>query len=117
MSSTDREEIEALFQQLAKAHADHDADGIVEAYAPDAVIYDLAPPLGRQGMNRDGVRAWLAGWEGSIQIDARDVNLAVDGNLAFVSALNRMRGRQGGKAQDIWYRTTLKWNGFLKEDS
>jgi hypothetical protein len=35
MSSTrDSAEIEALFQQLAKAHADHDADAIVAAYAP-----------------------------------------------------------------------------------
>jgi uncharacterized protein (TIGR02246 family) len=106
-STTDRAEIEALFQQLARAHADHDANAIVEAYAPDAVIYDLAPPLGRRGMNRDSVVAWLAGWEGPIQIDARDVNLAVDGHLAFVSALNRMRGRQGGEDQDLWYRTTM----------
>ena len=85
-STTDSAEIEALFQQLAKAHADHDADAIVEAYAPDAVIYDLAPPLGRRGMNRDSVTAWLAGWQGPIQIDARDVRLTVDGDLAFVSA-------------------------------
>jgi ketosteroid isomerase-like protein len=34
-SATDRAEIEALFQQLAKAHADRDADTIVESYAPD----------------------------------------------------------------------------------
>jgi ketosteroid isomerase-like protein len=67
-STTDSAEIEALFQQLAKAHADHDADAIVEAYAPDAVIYDLAPPLGRRGMNRDSVTAWLAGWQGPIQM-------------------------------------------------
>ena len=65
MSSTaDRAEIEALFQQLGRAHADRDADAIVEAYAPDAVIYDLAPPLGRRGMNRDSVAVWLAGWTG-----------------------------------------------------
>jgi ketosteroid isomerase-like protein len=57
--------------------------------------------LGRRGMNRDSVAAWLAGWEGPIQIDAHDVNLAVDGYLAFVSALKRMRGRQGGEAQDM----------------
>ena len=107
MSSTmDRAEIEALFQQLATAHTDHDADAIVEAYAPDAVIYDLAPPLGRRGMSRDNVAAWLAGWEGPIQIDARDFNLTIEGDLAFVSALNRMRGRQGDEDQDIWYRTT-----------
>jgi uncharacterized protein (TIGR02246 family) len=107
MSSTiHRAEIDALFQQLVKAHADHDADAIVEAYAPDAVIYDLAPPLGRRGMHRDSVTAWLAGWEGPIQIDAHDVDLTVDGDVAFVSSFTRMRGRQGGADQDLWYRTT-----------
>ncbi len=106
-STTDRTEIEGLFQQLAKAHADHNADGIVEAYAPAAVIYDLAPPLGRRGMYRDSVTEWLAGWQGPIQIDARDVSLTVDGDLAFVSAFNRMRGRQGGEDQDMWFRTTM----------
>jgi ketosteroid isomerase-like protein len=106
-STPDKTEIDGLFRQLARAHVDHDADAIVEAYAPDAVIYDLAPPLGRRGMKRDGVVTWLAGWEGPIRIDARDVNLAVDGPLAFVSALNRMRGRQGGEDQDMWYRTTM----------
>jgi uncharacterized protein (TIGR02246 family) len=106
-STTDRAEIEAIFQQLARAHADHDADAIVESYAPDAVIYDLAPPLGRRGMNRDDVAAWLAGWEGPILIDARDVNLTVDGDLAFVSGFNRMRGRKGGQDQEIWYRSTM----------
>jgi uncharacterized protein (TIGR02246 family) len=107
MSATTDKEIEVLFRQLARAHADHDADAIVEAYAPDAVIYDLAPPLGRRGMKRDSVAAWLASWEGPIQIDALDVTLTVEGDLAFVSALNRMRGRQGGETQDMWYRTTM----------
>ena len=106
-STTDRVKIEALFQKLARAHADQDADAIVEVYAPDAVMFDLAPPLGRRGMSCDNVAAWLAGWDGLIQIDARDVNLTVDSDLAFVSALNRMRGRQGGEDQDMWYRTTM----------
>lgn len=106
-STSDRAEIEAVFQKLARAHADHDADAIVEAYAPDAVIFDLAPPLSRRGMNRDSVAAWLASWDGPIRIDARDVALTVEGDLAFVSALNRMSGRQGGEDQDMWYRTTM----------
>jgi uncharacterized protein (TIGR02246 family) len=106
-STTDRTEIEALFRQLVKAHAGHDADAIVDAYAPDAVFYDLAPPLGHRGIERDSIAAWLAGWEGPIRIDARDVDLTIDGSLAFVSALSRMRGRQGGEDQDMWYRTTL----------
>jgi ketosteroid isomerase-like protein len=106
-STTNRAEIEVLLQELARAHVDHDADVIVEAYASDAVIFDLAPPLRRRGMNRDSVAAWLSGWDGPIQIDARDVNLTVDVDLAFVSALNRMRGRIGGEDQDRWYRTTM----------
>ena len=106
-STMSRVEIEVLYQKLARAHADHDADAIVEAYAPDAVIFDLAPPLGRRGINRDNVAAWLAGWDGPIQIDAVDVSLTVNGDLAFVSALNRMHGRQGGEDQDLWYRTTM----------
>jgi uncharacterized protein (TIGR02246 family) len=106
-SIAEKAEIEALLQQIARAHVDHDADAIVEAYTADAVIYDLAPPLGRRGMNRNSVVDWLAGWAGPIRIDAHDVNLIVDGHLAFVSALNRIRGRQGGAEQDIWYRTTM----------
>ena len=84
-STTDRTEIEALFKQLVRAHADRDADAIVEAYTPDAVIYDLAPPLGRRGMNRDRVAAWLASWDGPIQIDARDIDLTIEGDVAFAS--------------------------------
>ena len=113
-STTDRTEIEGLFEQLAKAHADRDADAIVGVYAPDAVIYDLAPPLGRRGINRDKIAAWLAGWDGPIVIEARDVNLTVDRDVAFVSALNRMRGRQSGRGQDLWFRSTMglrKTNG------
>ena len=84
-STTDRAEIEALFQQLVRAHANHDADAIVEVYAPNAVIFDLAPPLVSRGMNRDKVTAWLSGWDGPIQIDARDISMTIDGDLAFVS--------------------------------
>jgi ketosteroid isomerase-like protein len=108
MSSTaDRAEIGALFEQLVRAQADRDADAIVETYAPDAVIYELAPALGRRGMNRDSVAAWLQKWDGPIQIDAPDVDLTVGGDVAFASGLNRMRGRQGGEDQDLWYRMTM----------
>jgi uncharacterized protein (TIGR02246 family) len=115
MSSTaDRAQIEVLFKQLVRAHADRDADAIVEAYTPGAVIYDLAPPLGRRGMNRDRVAAWLASWDGPIHIDARDIDLTIEGDVAFASVLNRMRGLQSGEDRDLWYRTTMclrKTNG------
>jgi uncharacterized protein (TIGR02246 family) len=107
MSSTaDRAEIEALLQRLIRAHADRDAEAIVDVHAPDAVLYDLAPPLAHRGLKRDDVAAWLATWDGPIHIEARDVALTIGGDVAFLSMLSRMRGRQGGREQDIWYRTT-----------
>ncbi|MBB3063098.1 YybH family protein [Microbulbifer rhizosphaerae] len=104
--TADRTEIEAIFQRLAKAHADRDAGAIVALYAPNAVIYDLAPPLGHRGMERHSVSEWLATWDGPIRIDIRDLELTIDGDLAFATALNRMRGLQGGAEQDLWFRST-----------
>jgi len=43
-SATDRAEIEALLQKLARAPADHNADDIVKVYAPDAVIFEFQNP-------------------------------------------------------------------------
>ena len=104
--SDETEAIVALWSRLAEAHAGRDADGIASAYAADAVIYDLAPPLGRRGMPRAEVAAWLATWDGPITIDAADRQLTVAGAIAYATALTRMRGRQQGVDQDLWYRTT-----------
>ena len=105
-SSADRHDIETLFVRMREAHAARDADAIAAAYAPDAVVYDLAPPLGRRGVRRDDVAAWLATWDGPVRIQMQDFDLTIDGDLAFSTALNRMRGRQDGAQQDIWFRAT-----------
>jgi len=103
----DRAQIEALFRNLVRAHAEHDADAIVEAYAEDAIVYSLAPPLGRRGRDREGVAGWLQSWEGPVLLDARDTELEMSGELAFMSGLSRMRGHQAGQDRDIWYRSTV----------
>ncbi|MCG8692614.1 MAG: nuclear transport factor 2 family protein [Minwuiales bacterium] len=101
-------DIAALCRALAVAHADKDADAIVDCYAADALIYSLAPPLGARGMDRDGVAAWLATWDGPIRVDAAEVDLTVRGDVAYATALNRMRGRKtDGEDIDLWFRTTL----------
>ena len=107
-----REEIAALCRKLAKAHADKDAVAIADCYAPDAVIYGLAPPLAERGMNREELDAWLATWDGPILIDEADGDVIVGGDVAYGTALNRMRGRkQDGADVDLWFRTTM---GFRK---
>ena len=104
----DREAIIALCQRLGQAHRDKDADAIVACYAPDAVIYGLAPPLDERGLDRDELSAWLATWTGAIDIDGQDVVLSVTGKLAYTSALSRMRGtKTDGEEIDLWFRTTI----------
>lgn len=106
--TTDRGAIIAQCQRLGQAHRDGDADAIAACYAPDAVIYSLAPPLGERGMDRDGLAAWPATWVGPILIDARDMDLSVSDDLAWTSALNRMRGTKvDGEQVDLWFRTTM----------
>lgn len=108
MSSTDDEvKIMALLQKVSEAHAGHDAAAIVGAYAPNAVIFDLAPPLGRRGVRHNDLVEWLGSWEGPIHITMRNVEITARKGLAFVSAFCRMRGRQAGEDQDLWYRSVL----------
>jgi len=105
--TNDNDHINALCQRLGQAHHDKDADAIVACYAPDAVIYSLAPPLVHK-TDRDGTAAWLATWDGPILIDAEDVDLVVGDGLAWSTALNRMRGtKTDGTKEDIWFRTTM----------
>lgn len=102
------EEIEALCRRLGDGHAAKDADAISSCYADDALIYGLAPPLAAGGMSRDDTAAWLATWDGPITIDAAEVDLVVDGDIAWTTALNRMRGvKTDGEKVDLWFRTTM----------
>jgi ketosteroid isomerase-like protein len=104
----DRSAIDALCARLGEAHRAKDADAIVACYAPGARICGLAPPLQERGMNRDETAAWLDTWSGPVVMDAADIDLAVDGDLAWLFALNRMRGtKTDGTAVDLWFRTTM----------
>lgn len=106
-SATDKSEIEWLLERLGRGHADRDAEAVANLYAPDAVIYDMAPPLGRRGMEPGGIADWFATWDGPIQVEPLDVELTIEGDLAFMSSLNRMQGSQGGVQQDLWFRSTM----------
>jgi uncharacterized protein (TIGR02246 family) len=105
---SDQDMIGAVLDRLRHAHATKDAAAIAALYAEDAVIYDLAPPLGRRGIDPGALRAWLDTWADAIVIDVGDVALHVDGGAAFCCALHRIRGTKvDGTAVDLWFRATL----------
>jgi ketosteroid isomerase-like protein len=106
MTTTDRQMIDRLFATMRQGLADHDPGPILAAYAPDALLYDLAPPLLHRGMKRDETAAWLATWSGPIRLEDHDLDLVLVGDLAVATALSRMRGRQAETEQDLWFRST-----------
>ena len=100
-------DIEKVFEILRDSHENRDVDALVELYDENAVVFDLAPPLGRIGINRETIKAWFASWDCPILLESRDIKINLEGNLAFVSSLTRMQGSVSDEPQDIWFRCTL----------
>jgi uncharacterized protein (TIGR02246 family) len=99
-------EIRALVARRSRALRERNAAAFLATYAPDAVIYDLAPPLAH-GLEPAGVTAWLASWDGPVGSTTRDIAVAVADPFAAVHGLERLTGSQGGERRDIWLRFTL----------
>lgn len=106
MSSKD--EIRSLCKRLADGHREKDANLIAECYSPDAVIYDLAPPLGRRGLDRDATARWLASWRGPIEFGGDDVEMITAEDIGWTSGYVRLMGEKNdGEKVDLWFRSTM----------
>lgn len=115
-------EIRALLDDHAAAYAARDADRMLAPYADDAVRYTLAPPLQQQrGDTSDiggggqvdmttaaGIRAWLTGFDGPVEVFYLDPVVTADGSVAFVHALTRMTATPAGADEpfSLWFRST-----------
>jgi len=112
----DEAAIRALLDRRAEANRSKDADAAVRPYAEDAVNFDLAPPLARRGKevkDPERPREWFATWKGPIDVELKDVQVSVEGDLAFAHGFLHMRGdRTDGSHTDVWARSTV----CLKKD-
>jgi uncharacterized protein (TIGR02246 family) len=108
-TTRDRSAIFALIDTMAKAHHDKNSEAFASAFAPDAVICNLAPPLAHHGVDRHEKEAWFATWNGPIQIEPRDFRVTVSENTAVAYGYMRMTGTKIGADQPIsfWMRETL----------
>lgn len=103
----DRAAILALIAAIDKGHADRDAGAITAAYAADASIYDLAPPLGH-ALDAAQLAQWLAGWQGPVAHRSRDFDVTVAGDLAFAHGFQHLSATTaGGEDASWWQRATL----------
>lgn len=123
--SEDEARVREVLADLASAYRSKDAERIVGDYAPDIVMFSLAPPLvQRHGVTAEiggdryvdtttveGVKTWLAGFgDAPFEYDTRDLEVAVGGGVAYAHCLARM-GSSG--VFGLWHRLTF---GLRKRD-
>jgi ketosteroid isomerase-like protein len=115
----DQAQIRDLLAGMAAGYRAKDAGQIVAGYAPDIVMYSLAPPLrsrrddlldiggGRKVdlTTAEGVQSWLDGFgDAPFDYEVRDLEVAVGGDVAYAHGLARM-GSAG--VFSMWLRVTF----------
>ncbi|WP_447008277.1 YybH family protein [Saccharothrix isguenensis] len=101
-----------LIEERAAAMRTGDADRLVADYLPDAVAFTMVPPLKHTApevTDPEAMRAWFATFATALDYEMRELEVAVDGGVAFCHSLNRMSAvPQGGtEAFDLWFRSTV----------
>ncbi|HYD36886.1 MAG TPA: nuclear transport factor 2 family protein [Allosphingosinicella sp.] len=113
----DEDAIRALIDERTAAMRDKDAARAVATLAADVVAFELAPPLalaGESARDEAGLAAWLAGWDGPVGIEIRDLHVETGGDIGWSRSLNRLHGAlRGGRRVDMWMRSTL---AFRREE-
>lgn len=108
--------IRSEMEAIAEAVRAKDADAFLSRCAPGIVVYDLLPPLKHVGMAavRRNWDAALGRFQGPADYDMRDLDITVDGDVAFCHGLTRFGGTlKNGKRVATWLRSTI---GFRKID-
>ena len=108
-ASHDEADILAVVESMRRANYEKNAAEFAAQFAPDAVIYNLAPPLVHRGINVKEKQAWLDSWSTPVDIESRDLEVTVSGDFALCHGYLRMRGTKKGAegAVDFWMRETL----------
>jgi len=107
----DKADILRLLRDQEAATARGDAAGTVAPIADDAVAYDLPPPLefrGDAARDAEAIDGWFSTWENGVTVELKDPDVLIDGDLAVVFGLSRMRGtKKGAGPLDQWSRRTV----------
>jgi ketosteroid isomerase-like protein len=102
-------EIRTVVSELEVAMRAGDAKAIVALYTPDAVKYDLAPPLRHAGPevhDAEGLQSWFDGFGGSVGYEVRDLSVTAGADVAFAYSLNKMYDPSPEGRFELWFRAT-----------
>ncbi|MET3806551.1 ketosteroid isomerase-like protein [Nakamurella sp. UYEF19] len=108
---TDEATIRQLVADRTRAMRTGDAAAICATYAPDAVVFSLAPPLVQPPeASRDValMRSWFQEKGGQVWAEVRDLQVTVSGDLALCTSLASMGAPpEAPQPFALWYRSTL----------
>lgn len=108
-ATKDRAEILSLVDALHQAHHRKDAAAIVASYAKDAAVFSLAPPLAHEGVDVMEKQRWLDSWETPVELESRNFEVSVSGDLAFCYGFLQLSGTKKGPEGRVrfWMRETM----------
>ena len=105
--------IEAVLRQrldgIAAAIRAKDVDRLMTFYAPDAVVFDIRPPLGVHGAvaYRQNFERWFASFEGALAFELHELRVAAGEGAAFSHYLGLVSGaRSADHRAGYWVRGT-----------
>jgi ketosteroid isomerase-like protein len=102
-------ETRGLVGELETAMRAGDARAVVALYRPDAVKYDLAPPLRHTGAEVHdvaGLQSWFDGFGGSVGYEVHDLAVTAGTGVAFAYSLNKMYDPSPEGRFELWFRAT-----------
>jgi uncharacterized protein (TIGR02246 family) len=108
--TNDEAQIRQLIDNWAKAIRAKDTESLMRHYAPDILVFDLAPPLQHAGIDalRRNAEEWFPTFRGPVGYEIRDLSISTGGDVAFSHSLNRISGtRTNGEKTDVWVRATV----------
>jgi ketosteroid isomerase-like protein len=110
--ATDEAQIRQVLAGQEAGMRSGDAEALIARYAPDVVVFSLAPPLGSSGAaarDVEGLRRWFAGFAGPMHFDITDLSVTVGGDVAYCHSLNRMGATPAGSPDgfEMWFRATV----------
>jgi ketosteroid isomerase-like protein len=114
--ASDRAAIERGLDSWIAALRAKDVDALLAHYAPDLLVYNLAPPMRSVGLAvvRKSWTEWFASFDGPIGFEVTDRRISHSTDVAFTTSINHIWGlRKDGGRIEIWVRVTV---GLCKLD-
>jgi ketosteroid isomerase-like protein len=109
VSSKPESHIRSLVDGWTEALRARDVTGRTAHYADDVLIFDVINPIQHVGLGalRQRLAQWLSTFDGPIDSEVRDLQIAADGQAAFCHSLQRFRGAlKNGGTLDMLVRYT-----------